>query len=62
VTVARLVRTPESLQRTESHFYWGDPIGIAGRSFRVRTADGAIQVYDLSTGTLNAEQGAAANP
>ena len=51
VELATLIRDLSKLQRTASHFYWGEYIGLErGHFYRVETVDRGQILFDMTTG------------
>ncbi len=52
-TVAELIRDRTRLERTSSHYHWGECVGFAASGvFEVRTVDRGTLRFDPSTGAL----------
>lgn len=52
VRLDQIVRDLTKLQRTVSHFYWGNYLGVqGGYLFRVQTVDRGEVLFDMRTGT-----------
>ena len=53
VTLREIIRDRARLQRTASHYYWGNYLGfdLAGR-YRVETVEGRRLIFDAATGRI----------